>query len=319
MLHKSARILSVGASVPTKVVTNHDLAGIMETNDEWIVSRTGIRQRYVVPDTEPVGAYELGAKAGREALLGAGIEPAEVDMVICATFTPDCFFPSTACKIQHVLGCANAAAFDISAACAGFIYGLSLADAMIRGGQCKTVLLVGAEVISKTLDWTDRTTSILFGDGAGAVVVQGVEHESEGVLATHLSSNGGMGDILTLPAWGEQRFMRMRGNEVFRHAIRLMSEAVDKACAKAGIRVADMDLLIPHQANIRIIKGLAEHLGLPMSKVVTNIDRYGNTSSASIPLALNDAMGDGRIGEGSLCVLTALGGGITTGGAVVRF
>jgi 3-oxoacyl-[acyl-carrier-protein] synthase-3 len=181
------------------------------------------------------------------------------------------------------------------------------------------VLLVGSEVISKTLDWTDRTTSILFGDGAGAVVVQGTGREKTGVLASHLSSNGGMGDILTLSAWGENRLMQMRGNEVFKHAIRLMSEAVARACDKAGLGTEEIDLLIPHQANIRIIKGLAEHLGVSMSKVVTNIERFGNTSSASIPLALNDAIVDGRVGEGTLCVLTALGGGVTVGGAVVRF
>ena len=319
MRHESARILSVGTAVPSKVLTNHDLAGIMDTNDEWIVSRTGIKQRYVVPETESTTASELGARAGEQALRRAGVEPAEVDMVICATFTPDCFFPSTACKIQHALGCGNAAAFDVSAACAGFVYGLSMADAMIRGGQCTTVLLVGSEVISKTLDWTDRTTSILFGDGAGAVVVRGSGREGTGVLAGYLSSNGGMGDILTLSAWGENRLMQMRGNEVFKHAIRLMSESVNKACDKAGLGTREIDLLIPHQANIRIIKGLADRLGLPMSKVVTNIERYGNTSSASIPLALNDAIADGRVGEGTLCVLTALGGGVTVGGAVVRF
>lgn len=319
MEQRYARIVSVGTAVPDNIVTNSDLASILDTSDEWIKARTGISQRHLSSKENPASATSLGTSAGKKALEMAGIPASSIDAVICATFTPDYFFPSTGCRIQHELGCTNAFAFDISAACAGFVYGLGMANSLIRSGQVETVLLIGAEVISRSLDWTDRTTCILFGDAAGAVVLKASDKQGKGVLSVTLGSNGALSDILYLPAWGEKRYMHMKGNEVFKHAIRLMSEATLKACSLAGMGLADIDLLIPHQANIRIISGLAEHMGLPMEKVVTNIERYGNTSSASIPLALEEAWHDGRIVPGTRVVFTALGGGIAIGSAAVCF
>jgi 3-oxoacyl-[acyl-carrier-protein] synthase III len=309
----------VGTYVPERVVTNDELAKRMETSDEWIRTRTGIRQRHIVDSNTPMSAHEMGSHAARQALERAEVPAHEVNAIICATFTPDTFFPSTACKIQHALGCANACAFDISAACAGFVYGMSLADSMIRSGQCDTVLLVGSEYISRMLDWNDRSTCILFGDAAGAIVIQASLGQNRGILSSCLSSDGSLGDILCLPAFGKDRTMRMKGNEVFKHAVRLMGDVSVEVCERAGVAVDDIDILIPHQANIRIIQAIAERLGLPMSKVATNIERFGNTSSASIPLALNEAWASGRITEGTLGVFTALGGGVALGGAVVRF
>jgi len=319
MGHTSVRIASVGSCVPDNVVTNADLARFVDTSDEWITTRTGIKQRYLSPTDAPVSASELGTKAAARALEKAGLAAADVDAVICATFTPDYFFPSTACRIQDELGCTGAFAFDISAACTGFIYGLTMANSLILSGQCRTVVLVGSEIISRTLDWTDRTTCILFGDAAGAAVLTAGDTPGTGILSACLGSNGSLGEILFLPAWGEHRFMKMKGNEVFKHAVRLMSESVQTACGKAGVTVDQLDYLVPHQANVRIINGLAGHLGVAPDKVVTNIERYGNTSSASIPLALEDAMNAGKIKAGSLVALTALGGGITMGSAIVRF
>jgi 3-oxoacyl-[acyl-carrier-protein] synthase-3 len=317
---RRARIVSVGSSVPGRVLTNSDLERFLDTSDEWITTRTGIRSRYVfAKDDKDAHTYELGGKAALNALSKAGRHPEEVDGIICATFTPDYFFPSTACKIQHYIGNTQACAFDVSAACAGFVYGLSIANSMILSGQCKRMLVVGAEIISKTLDWTDRATCILFGDAAGAVLVEETDNGDSGILSTILKSNGAMADILYLPAFGERRYMKMNGNEVYKHAVRLMSDATEKSLRQAGLGIDDVDLLIPHQANIRIIDAIARHMRIPREKVVTNLDRYGNTSSASIPLALEDAWRDGRIKEGSVVVFTSLGGGMVWGSAVVRF
>ena len=314
-----ARIVSVGSSVPERIVTNKDLEKILDTSDEWIATRTGIRQRHVFAPGDTARAYELGGKAALAALSSAHRSPQDVDGIICATFSPDFFFPSTACKIQQYIGNSRACAFDVSAACAGFVYALSIADAMIVSGQCKRMLVVGAEVTSRTVDWTDRGTCILFGDGAGAVLLEEHVGGDRGILATYLNSNGALGDILYLPAWGENRFMKMNGNEVYKHAVRLMVEATELCLAKAGLSIDMVDLLIPHQANIRIINAIAKHMNLPSEKVVTNLDRYGNTSSASIPLALEDAWKDGRIKDGTVAVFTSLGGGLAWGSAVVRF
>lgn len=319
MQTRRTAVLSVGTYVPENVVTNADLAKILDTTDEWIRTRTGIRERHLVPRDTPMQASDLGARAASVALERAGVAPHDVDAVICATFTPDNFFPSTACRMQHLLGCANAAAFDISAACAGFVYGITIADSFIRSGQYRTVLLVGAEIISRTLDWSDRTTCILFGDGAGAVVLRATEEPGKGILSACLGSDGSLGDILQLPAFGEKRTMHMKGNEVFKNAVRMMGDITLDACAKAGVRLEEVEVMIPHQANIRIIQGLSERLGVPMEKIVTNMDRFGNTSSASIPLALDDAWKAGRVKPGTLGVFTALGGGIALGAAVVRF
>lgn len=316
---KRARIVSVGAYVPENIMTNKDLEQIVDTSDEWITQRTGIRKRHIAPLDQKIQASELGAKAAQIALDRAGITSDQVHGIICATFTPDSFFPSTACRIQALLGCTNAFAFDISAACAGFVYALTVANSMVLSGQGTNILVVGAEVISRTLDWTDRTTCILFGDGAGAMVIQGSTDTQKGILSTFLTSDGTLGDILELPSWGEKRTMRMKGNEVFKHAVRNMSDASVKALQIAGVNLEDVDYLVPHQANIRIIQAVSQNLNIPSHKVVTNLERYGNTSSASIPIALDEAWNRGDITEGKQLLFTALGGGIVAGSAVVRF
>ncbi|MBD3318199.1 MAG: beta-ketoacyl-ACP synthase III [Chitinivibrionales bacterium] len=319
---KRTRILAVGTALPDKVLTNHDLEEMVETSDEWIVKRTGIRERRICSYETMMsnsGASELGARASTVAIERAGLSVDDIDGIICATFTPDNFFPSTACSISRLLGRDNVLAFDLSAACAGFVYGCTVANALITTGQCRTILLVGSEIISKSLDWSDRTTCILFGDGAGAVVLQGTDDEERGIIGTHVSSTGSLGDILTLPAWGQKRYMSMNGNEVYKHAVRMMSDATLKCLESCGLSCDDIDLIIPHQANRRIITALARQLGVPIERVVINIERYGNTSSASIPLALDDAWKDGRIREGCRVLFTSLGGGITIGSAMVRF
>jgi 3-oxoacyl-[acyl-carrier-protein] synthase-3 len=315
---KRSRILSVGAYVPDNIMTNKDFEAFLETSDEWIVTRTGIRERHIVPRGSAMGVSDLGTNAARMALERAGITPDQVDGIICATVTPDTLYPSTACTLQANLGCKNAFAFDILAACAGFVYSLGLANSMILSGQAKTILVIGAEILSKTVDWTDRATCILFGDAAGAVVVQGTDREDEGILSTCLGSDGTHGDILNFNPWAEKRFMYMRGNDVYKHAVRLITEIGQKAVAAAGLTLDDIDYFIPHQANVRIINAVGEHLHMPKEKVVTNLERYGNTSSASIPLALNEAWGDGRIKKGSRVLFATLGGGLTFAGAVVR-
>ncbi len=314
-----SRIVAAGSSVPERVVTNKDLERFLDTSDEWITTRTGIRQRHMFEKGEDAKAGDLGGKAAMAALASAGYSPKDVDGIICATFSPDCFFPSTACKIQNFIGNTNACAFDVSAACAGFVYALSIADAMIASGRCNRMLVVGAEITSRTVDWTDRSTCILFGDAAAAVLLEAHDDKDRGILATYLNSNGALGDILYLPAWGDKRYMKMNGNEVYKHAVRLMGEATELCLKKAGLTIDKVDLLIPHQANIRIINAIAKHMNLPGSKVVANLDRYGNTSSASIPLALEEAWKDGRIKDGTLAVFTSLGGGLAWGSAVVRF
>ncbi len=314
-----ARIVSVGTSVPERIVTNKDLEKILDTSDEWISTRTGIRQRHLFAPGEDARAYELGGKAACAALSNARCSPLDVDGIICATFSPDYFFPSTACKIQQFIGNTRACAFDVSAACAGFVYALSIADSMIVSGQCSRMLVVGVEITSRTVDWTDRSTCILFGDGAGAVLLEKREDGDKGILATYLKSNGALGDILYLPAFGEHRYMKMNGNEVYKHAVRLMGDATEQCLKKAGLSIEDIDLLIPHQANLRIMDAMAKHLNLPRERMVTNLDKYGNTSSASIPLALADAWADGRVKDGTVAMFTALGGGLAWGSAVVRF
>jgi 3-oxoacyl-[acyl-carrier-protein] synthase-3 len=316
---KGTRIVSAGSATPPNTLTNKDLEKIVATSDEWIVARTGIRQRYICGKDDNIHAFDLGAEAAKRALAAANIPAHEIDGIICATFTPDYFFPATACKIQHLLGCSKAFGFDVSAACSGFVYALTVADAMIRSGKCEKMLVIGTEIASKSLDWTDRGTCILFGDGAGAVVVESTDDPKKGILSTCLKSDGSLGDILTLPAWGERRFMTMNGSEVYKNAVRMMGDAAMKCLDKAGYSLEHIDLLIPHQANIRIIRAIAAHFNLPMEKIVCNVDRYGNTGSASIPIAIDEAWKDGRIKDGTLVVLTSLGGGLAAGGIVVRF
>ncbi|MBN2188433.1 MAG: ketoacyl-ACP synthase III [Chitinispirillaceae bacterium] len=314
-----ARVLSMGTSVPDTILTNSDFEKMVDTTDEWIVTRTGIRSRYVAAKGSAVTTAALGGAAARTALERAGIAPERVDGIICATVTPDGLFPSTACRIQAELGCRRAFAFDISAACAGFIYGLSLAKNFTLSGQGSTFLVIGTEILSRITDYKDRATCILFGDGAGAAVVQGTNDPGDGIRSACLYSDGTLGKILYCDLWGDSRFMYMEGREVFKYAVRMMADMAHRAVKEAGLTFNDIDYLIPHQANIRIIKSLGETLNMAPEKVIVNLENFGNTSSASIPLALNDAVQDGRIRKGSTVLLTALGGGVTVASAVVRF
>lgn len=314
----NAEILSVGAAVPEKVLTNSDLEKMVDTNDEWIVQRTGIKTRRIMDKSVENPAATLGAEAAKIALERANITPEEVDAVICATFTPDNFFPSTACGIANRIGAPTAFAFDLSAACSGFIYGLTVAKSLIESGQNRTIVLVGAEIISRALDWTDRNTCILFGDGAGAVVLRAT-NDDKGVLAASVGTDSTLNEILHLRSFDGKQNMFMNGNEVFKQAVRLMTRSTKETLAKCSMGSDDVDLLIPHQANIRIVNSVSKKLGVDESRVVVNLDKYGNTSSASIPIALNEAWEDGKVKDGTVAAIAALGGGITYGSALIRF
>ncbi len=317
----AVHLVGVGAYLPERVVTNHELATRIDTSDAWIRERTGIAQRHLAAPHET--AAFMGAEASRRALAAAGIDAAEVDAVILGTSTPDQAFPATALRIQADLGIARGFGFDISAACSGFIFALASAEAFIRNGAVRTALVVGSEVYSRILDWNDRATCVLFGDGAGAVVLRAGEAASgRGVLSSHLHGDGRMGDLLYVDgAVGMTEstgHLRMNGREVFRHAVTKLSASVDEALAANGLTHADVDWLVPHQANKRIIDAIGRKLNLPAERVVVTVDRHANTSAASIPLALADAVGDGRIRRGDLVLMEALGGGMTWGSALVR-
>lgn len=317
-------LAGVGACLPERVLSNDELAARLDTSDAWIVERTGIRERRIAGPHET--ACSMGAAAGRAALAAAQVAPESVDAVIVATSTPDQAFPATAVRIQHALGIPAGFGFDVSAACSGFIYALSVADCLIRVRQVSTALVIGTEVYSRILDWQDRATCVLFGDGAGAVLLQAGEGSGtgadRGVLSTHLHSDGALGDILYVDgAVGRPDrpgTLKMNGREVFRHAVSRMAEAVDEALAANGLTHADVDWLVPHQANLRIIDAMAKRLGLPPERVVVTVDRHANTSAASIPMALAAARADGRISAGQLVLMEALGGGLTWGSALLR-
>ncbi len=315
-----AKIIGVGMYVPETVLTNADLEKIVDTTDEWISTRTGIKERRVVcaSDYGKVMASDLGTQAAQQALERAGLNARELDLIICATFSQDKIIPSTACIIQNKLGASGVcAAFDIQAACTGFIYGLSLAKSLIETGAHRNILLVGPELLSRYMDWTDRNTCVLFGDGAGAVVISASQEES-GVLVTTLGADGSLIDLLYTPLWEEKK-LHMNGNETFKYAVKRMSEAALKALHMAGIRTEEVHLLIPHQANIRIIEAVARRLNMDMNKVMVNIEKYGNTSAATIPIALCEAVEHGRIQCGDILVMAAFGAGFTWGAAVVRW
>ena len=315
-----AVLAGVGGYLPTRVVTNDELSKTVDTSDAWIQERTGIRQRYLAAGHETCAF--MGAEAARRALAAAGAGPADVDAVILATSTPDQAFPATALRIQAALGITTGFGFDISAACSGFVYGLSIADAMMRAGQARGVLVIGSEVYSRILNWADRGTCVLFGDGAGAVFLRAGPPEGPGVLSTHLHAQGALGDILYVDgAVGRADrpgHLVMNGREVFRHAVGKLAAAVDEALAANGLAYPDIDWLVPHQANRRIIEAMGKKLGLSTDRVVMTVDRHANTSAASIPLALAEAVGDGRIRPGHLVLMEALGGGLTWGSALVR-
>ncbi len=309
------KIVSTGSYVPDRVLTNFDLEKIVDTSDEWITTRTGIRERRI---SEGETTSDMATEASLKALKGKN--PDEIELIVVATATPDAFFPSTACKVQSKLENRKAVAFDISAACTGFIYALYTADSIMRSKGIKKALVIGAERFSKIVNWKDRTTCILFGDGAGAVVLK--ESEEEGILGFDLGADGSFGNLLYVPSVGSNEeypfYVRMRGNEVFKVAVRTMVESAKRVLEKTSLSPKDIDLLIPHQANVRIINAVAERLGIEASKVFVNLDRYGNTSAASIPIALDEALRKGLVREGSTVLMVAFGGGFTWGSCVVR-
>jgi 3-oxoacyl-[acyl-carrier-protein] synthase-3 len=315
-----SRIVGTGSALPPRIVTNEELAHRVDTSDEWIVSRTGIRQRHVA-DPEQTSS-DLGAEASRAALAAAGIDADDLDLIVVATSTPDYVFPSTACLMQAKLGTSGQIAFDVQAVCSGFVYGLATADAFIRAGQARRALVVGAEVFSRILDWNDRATCVLFGDGAGAVVLQA--DERPGILASSLHADGHYSGILSVPGnvcGGKvvgSPFLQMDGQAVFKFAVRVLDEAARETVAKCGLTLADVDWLIPHQANVRILEATAKRLGVPSEKLVVTVDRHGNTSAASVPLALDLAIRDGRVKPGQRVMLEGVGGGFTWGAALVQ-
>jgi 3-oxoacyl-[acyl-carrier-protein] synthase III len=313
-------ILGTGSALPARKVDNAELAKTVDTSDEWIVERTGIRSRHVAGEGETTAS--LAIQASRKALEAAGIDPAEIDMIVLATATPDQTFPSSATKVQATLGIPDCIAFDVHAVCTGFLYALSVADSMIRSGNAKTALVIGAETFSRLLDWEDRATCVLFGDGAGAVVLRGEEGE-RGILATKLHADGRHNDLLFVDGGpsttGTVGKLRMKGREVFRHAVVNLAQVLSEVLESAGLVPDDVDWVVPHQANARILDATAKKLGLPAEKVVVTVDRHANTSAASVPLALDTAVRDGRIQRGQLVVLEAMGGGFTWGAAALRY
>jgi len=331
MRHPSplVEIVSTGRYLPANVVTNDDLAKRMDTSDEWIRTRTGIRERRIAPDD--LGAARMGAEAGRRALEAAGVDPGEVDVLIVSTATPDRWLPSTACDAQALMGCNNAMAFDVMAACSGWLYGLSVAEGYLAARRGEVALVIATEKMSAIVDWTDRSTCVLFGDGAGAAVLKPANGSGRGILASHHRSDGNLAELLYRPGGGallpmdekvlreRSHLIRMEGREIFKSAVRAMAEATHLVLAGAGLTAADVDLMVPHQANLRIIEATAKYAGIPMEKVFVNLDRYGNMSSASIPVALDEALEQKLIGPGSNVLTATFGAGLTWGSMAWRF
>ncbi|HEX3233815.1 MAG TPA: beta-ketoacyl-ACP synthase III [Gemmatimonadales bacterium] len=329
MARPFAEIASVGVGVPPDVLTNADLARTLDTSDQWIVERTGIRERRIARPEQSVAM--LSREASESAMARAGVGPADLDAIVLATASPDRLLPSTACDLQALLGADQAAAFDVGAACPGYIFALTVAEGLIASGQSETVLVVGAEKLSTITDFQDRSTGILFGDGAGASILRRSTSPGRGLLATYIKSDGRLAPLLYRPGGGaadpisekvvceRSHYMKMAGREVFKAAVLAMAEACDAVLRQAGLTADDVDVLVPHQANLRIIEATAKHAGLPMSKVMVNVDRFGNTSSASIPLALDQAVSEGRVRPGSVVLFVAFGAGFTWGSAVARW
>ena len=320
-----SRIAGTGSYLPEKVVTNDDLAKVVDTSDEWIHSRTGIRERRVAAEGQTTS--DLGYQAALKAIEAAGIAADEIDLIVVGTTTPDYVFPSTACLIQQKLGVAGCAAFDVNAACSGFVFALSVADKFVRTGTSKTVLVVGVETLTRMVDWTDRTTCVLFGDGAGAVVLKA--DAETGILSTHLHADGSKKDLLRCPVGVSAGFsenepnagvrIQMAGNDVFKHAVKALDSVVDETLEANGLDKHDLDWLIPHQANLRNIEATAKRLDMPMERVIVTVDRHGNTSAGSVPLALDEAVRSGRVQRGQLLLLEVFGGGFTWGSALLRY
>ena len=322
------KITGTGSAVPQKVLTNFDLEKMVDTSDEWIVARTGIRERRIASEGEYTSTF--AALAAQRALEAAGVAPEELDLIVVGTLTPDFPFPATACIVQQIIKAPNAFCFDLSAACSGFIYALATAEKYILSGQVKKALVIGAEVLSRIVDWTDRNTCLLFGDGAGAVVLEAVEGEN-GILSTHMHSDGNYWEILYQKGAGSRNpatqqnlddrlvYLTMQGNEVFKLAVRAMGEVAQEALSANGLTPEDVSLFIPHQANQRIVDSIGKRLGITGERVFVNLDRYGNTSAASIPIALDEAVRAGRLKEGDILLLDAFGGGLTWGASLIRW
>jgi len=316
-------ITGTGSALPRTVVTNADLAARVDTTDEWIVERTGIRQRYIAEPDETTSS--LATEAARRALEAAGVEASQIDLIVLATATPDQTFPAAATIVQHNLGCHGGMAFDVAAVCSGFLYAVGVADSMLRSGMASRALVIGSETFSRILDWEDRTTCVLFGDGAGAIVLEAREESGDaprGVLATRLHADGNHNELLYVDGGasttGTVGKLRMRGREVFRHAVVNLAEVLREVLSEANLTTADIDWLVPHQANARILEATARKLDMPREKVVVTVDQHANTSAASVPLALDTAVRDGRIKQGDLVMLEAMGGGFTWGASLVR-
>ncbi|HHT9114866.1 MAG: ketoacyl-ACP synthase III [Planctomycetes bacterium] len=326
--NQRASITGIGSYLPDKVLTNYDLEKMVDTSNDWIIQRTGIKERRIVENG--VTTSDLATQASLRAMEDAGVSPKDLDMIITSTITPDHIFPSTSCYIQQKIGATRACAFDILAACAGFIYAMSIGQSFINSGAMKTVLVVGAECLSKITDYTDRATCVLFGDGAGAVIIQRnpVKHE---ILSSNLAADGSEADVLIMPGGGarnpaslesiQQRlhYIQFKGKEVFKLAINNITNLILETTKENGLTLDDIDLIIPHQSNLRIIEATMEKLGLPMEKAFVNIDKYGNTSSASVPIAIDEARKDGRLRKGNIVMLVAFGGGLTWGSSLIRW
>ncbi|MDP3678406.1 MAG: beta-ketoacyl-ACP synthase III [Methylotenera sp.] len=315
-----SRIAGTGSYLPAKILTNAELESMVDTTDEWIFARTGIRERHIAAANEFTS--DLGVVAAKNAIEAANIDPQSIDLILVATTTPDRIFPSTACLIQHQLGIKNnCPAFDVQAVCSGFVYALAVADSMIKSGNVKTALVIGAETMSRITDWTNRSNCILWGDGAGAVILQ-ASHET-GIISTHLHADGSYEKLLNVPAGVSKqkgdRTMKMEGNAVFKMAVNTLDQIVDETLSANGLQKSDIDWLVPHQANIRILQATAKKLDMSLDKVVVTVDKHGNTSAASIPLALDVAVRDGRIQRGNLILMEAFGGGFTWGSALIKF
>lgn len=323
-----AKIIATGSYVPKRVLTNFDLEKMVDTSDEWIMERSGIRERRIADEKE--AASDLAYEAAKAAFKKADIKPKDIELIIVATITGDMPTPATACHLQHKLGIKKAAAFDVNAACSGFLYGLSIADSFIKSGVYKRILLVGSEVLSRFTDWEDRTTCVIFGDGAGAVILEATD-EDRGIVSTHIRSDGALWELLHMPGGGsinppskeslkkKMHYLKMKGNETFKVAVRTLENLVSRTLEENKLKASQISLLIPHQANLRIIQATAERLNIPMEKVFVNIDKYGNTSAASIPIALDEAVRQGRVRDGDYILLEAFGGGLTWASALIKW
>jgi len=323
-----SRIISTGSYLPEKVLTNFDLEKMVDTSDEWIMERTGIRERRIAGEGQ--AASDLAYEASKAAIDSAGLKAEDIDLIIVATVTGDMPFPSTACILQNKLGAKNAFGFDINAACSGFLYGLYIADSFIKSGMHKRVLVIGTEVLSKITDWNDRTTCVIFGDGAGVVILESTD-EDRGIVSMHINSDGSMWELLHMPGGGSRNpasidsvekglhYIKMKGNDTFKVAVRVLEDLVIKTLDENKLEPSQLSLLIPHQANLRIIQATADRLNLSMDKIVINIDRFGNTSAASIPIALDEVVRAGRIRDGDYILLEAFGGGLTWGSALIKW